>query len=50
MVDIDKFEEKIRLVVLELMEEADRNIHIEIDSEHINKSIKIKSSLTKTFK
>jgi hypothetical protein len=50
MIDIDKFEDKLRLVVLELMKEADRNVHIEIDGECKNKSIKIKSALTKTFK
>ena len=50
MFEIEKYEDKIRLLVIELLKEINRNVHIEIDAECINKTVKIKLNLSKTFK
>ena len=50
MVEIERFEDKLRIAVLELMKDINRNVHIEIDAEHNSKSVKIKLQLNNSFK
>lgn len=50
MIEIEKFEDKLRIAVLELIKEINRNVHIEIDAEHCSKTVKIKIQLNNSFK
>ena len=50
MIEIEKFEEKLRLLVIELLKDSKRNVHVEIDAEHVNQNVKVKTTFNQSFK
>lgn len=47
---IDRAEKKFHDAAVELLKDTKRNFHVEINAEHENESVKIKSQFSRTFK
>jgi len=50
MKELESAEQKLRDAAVELMKQTKRNVHIEINAEHQNESVKITTNFTKSFK